>query len=142
MVRNRKNLYLDIDGVVLTRGGMASAHLDNFLKYVLVNYNVYWLSTRCKGNSKYTVTYLSKFVDESTVKLLRMVRATDFRLDKTEAIDFRKEFFWLDDDLFDSEIKVLEKYNELHSWIKINLVDNPDQLRDLIRTKLKNRKLH
>lgn len=135
-----RNIYLDIDGVILTRGGLPSEHLDRFLKFILSNYSVFWLTTRCKGNSRYTVEYLSKFLFPETLTLIEMIKPTNFQLDKTEAIDFNKRFFWLDDELFDSEINTLKQYKKYDSWIKINLKENPNQLLDLTRRALlKNR---
>lgn len=131
----RKTLYIDIDGVILTRGGIPAAHLDEFLKYALKNYSVMWLTSRCRGDSKYTVGYLGKFVQPETLSLLKKIQPTDFKIDKTEAIDFNKNFLWLDDDLFDSEKKILDKHNKLSSWIEVNLLSNPNQLLDLVNAK-------
>lgn len=133
-----KNLYLDIDGVILTLGGKPAQHLSRFLIYILENYRVSWLTSRCSGDTKYTIKYLAQFLPEETMPLINMINPTKFALDKTEAIDFGREFFWLDDDLFDSEKKTLMNHNELNSWIEINLIKNPDQLLDLISSRLKN----
>lgn len=131
-----KNIYIDIDGVILTRGGMPALHLDKFLNHILKNYSVFWLTSRCHGDSKYTVKYLSQFLLPETVPLIGKIRATSFQLDKTEAIDFAKKFFWLDDDLFDSEKKTLEAHNEYASWIEVDLIKNPNQLQYLMNHKL------
>lgn len=131
-----KNIYIDIDGVILTRGGMPALHLDKFLHYILKNYSAFWLTSRCHGDTKYTVKYLSQFLLPETVPLIGRIKPTSFQLDKTEAIDFAKEFFWLDDDLFDSEKKTLVAHNEYASWIKVDLIKNPNQLLYLINHKL------
>ncbi len=132
-----KNIYLDIDGVILTRGGIPAQHLDKFLGYILDNYSVFWLTSRCQGDSKYTVNYLSQFLLPDTVSLLKKIQPTSFRLDKTEAIDFYKGFFWLDDEIFASEKNTLNEHNKFDSWIEINLISNPNQLLNLINSKLK-----
>lgn len=132
-----KNIYLDIDGVILTLGGKPAQHLSGFLKYVLQSYRVYWLTSRCSGDARYTVGYLSQFLPEDTWPLLEGIMPTNFYLDKTEAINFGREFFWLDDDLFDSEKKTLMDHKEFNSWVEVNLIKNPDQLRDLINGRLK-----
>ena len=131
-----KNIYIDIDGVILTRGGVPAAHLDKFLRYILSNYSVFWLTSRCHGDSKYTVRYLSQFLLPDTVVLTEMIKPTNFQLDKTEAIDFSKRFFWLDDELFDSEKNTLRQHNKYDSWLEINLIKNPNQLLYLINHKL------
>lgn len=116
----------------MTRGVTPAEHLFTFLSYVLSNYSVYWLTSWCRGNSSTTVAYLSRFLSPECVSLAKKIKPTSFRLDKTEAIDFGKEFFWLDNELFDSEINTLKRHNVLDSWIELNLMKNPDQLLDLV----------
>lgn len=130
------NIYIDIDGVILTRGGVPALHLDEFLIHVLRKYTVFWLTTRCKGDSKYTVGYLSKFLSSDTISLIKKIKPTNFVLDKTEAIDFNKRFFWLDDELFDSEKHTLMNKGKYNCWIEINLMQNPNQLAQLVKGKL------
>lgn len=132
----RQNIYIDIDGVILTRGGMPALHLDKFLRYILSNYSVSWLTSRCHGDSKYTIKYLSQFLLPETIALTQEIKPTSFRLDKTEAIDFSKKFFWLDNELFASEEKVLREKGKFDSWIEVNLIKNPNQLIHLINRKL------
>src|SRR3989344_7759766 len=112
-----KNIYIDIDGVILTRGGVPAAHLDKFLRYILSNYSVFWLTSRCNGNCKYTIKYLSQFLLPESIPLIKRIMPTSFRLDKTEAIDFSKRFFWLDDELFASEVNTLREHDRYDSWI-------------------------
>ena len=131
----RKNIYLDIDGVILTRGGVPAQHLDKFLRYILSNYSIFWLTSRCQGDSRYTVRYLSQFLFPDIVPLIERIKPTSFQVDKTEAIDFSNKFFWLDDDLFASEKNTLREHNQYDSWVEVNLIKNPDQLLDLISSK-------
>lgn len=132
----RKNIYIDIDGVILTKGVLPALHLDKFLGYILNNYSVFWLTSRYHGNPKDIIKYLSKFLSPETLTLVSQIKTTSFRLDKTEAIDFNKAFFWLDNELFDSEKNALREHNNYDSWIEVNLMKTPDQLQDLIRSKL------
>lgn len=132
----RKNIYIDIDGVILTKGVLPALHLDKFLRYILNNYSVFWLSSRYQGDTKEIIKYLSKFLTPETLSLVSQIKTTSFRLDKTEAIDFSKAFFWLDNELFDSEKNALKKHNNYDSWIEINLIQTPNQLLDLISSKL------
>ncbi len=131
-----KNIYIDIEGVILTRGGAPAQHLEKFLRYILKNYNVYWLTTRCKGDTKYTLEYLSKFIGPEVAILLKKIRPTNFSIDKTDAIDFQNRFYWLDDEIFASEKNALTKMDKYDSWIEINLMKNPDQLMHLMKSKL------
>ena len=132
----RQNIYIDIDGVILTKGGTPALHLDKFLRYILSNYSVSWLTSRCRGDSKYTVKYLSKFLLPEIIALIERIKPTSFQLDKTEAIDFDKKFFWLDDELFVSEEKTLKEQGKYDSWIEVDLIKNPNQLIYLINHKL------
>lgn len=129
-------MYIEIDGVILTRGVTPAAHLDIFLSYILKNYSVSWLSSWCRGNSQSTVRYLSQFLSAECVALVKKIKPTTFRLDKTEAINFNRNFFWLDDELFASEEQALRNHNRLDSWIKIDLIKNPDQLLHLVNNKI------
>ncbi len=131
-----RNIYLGIDGVILTRGVVPALHLDKFLKYILANYSVSWLSSRCQGSSKETAKYLSQFLLPDSVILIKRIKPTTFQLDKTEAIDFSKDFFWLDGQLFDSEKNTLRKHDEYDSWIELDLIKNPNQLLHLINSRL------
>lgn len=132
----KRNIYLDIDGVILTRGVVPALHLDRFLQHTLNNYSVFWLTLKYRGDPKKIIRYLSQFVIPHTTLLLKHIKPTYFDLDKTEAIDFSKNFFLLDDDLFDSEIKTLKEHNALDCWIKLDLMKNPDQLLNLVNSRL------
>ena len=134
--KNLKNIYLDIDGVILTRGVTPALHLDKFLSYVLDKYSVYWLTSKYRGDNKQIVKYLSQFLLPDVMPLINQIGQTNFTLDKTEAIDFDREFYWLDDELFDSEKNFLKARSVYDSWIQLNLIDNPNQLLSLINGKL------
>lgn len=133
----KQNIYLDIDGVILTRGVLPAMHLNKFLSYILNNYSVFWLTSKYNGNTKQIINYLTKFLEPETIFLLAQVKPTQFDLDKTEAIDFSKNFYLLDDDLFDSEVNALKAHEALDSWIKLDLMSNPDQLLDLLKSKIR-----
>jgi len=132
----RRNIYIDIDGAILTRGATPALHLNKFLDYILNNYSVFWLTSRCRGDSKYTVNYLSQFLLPEIISLLKKIKPTNFLIDKTEAIDFDKNFFWLDEEIFASEANTLIEHDKYDSWIEVNLIKNPNQLLHLIKKKL------
>ena len=131
-----RNIYLDIDGVILTKGVKPALHLDKFLNFILNNYSVFWLTSKYRGDSKAIIKYLSQFLTPEVTLLLKGIKSTRFDLDKTEAIDFNKAFYWLDNEIFDSEKNTLKKYNAYDSWIELDLIKNPDQLLDLLKKKL------
>lgn len=137
---NKRNLYLGIDGVILTKGILPALYLDDFLKFLLKNFSVSWLSSRCRGSSENTVKYLSQFLSPATLALVKKIKPTNFSLDRTEAINFNKDFFWLDGGLFDSEINTLKEHKKFNSWIELDLIKSPNQLLFLINNKLVFRK--
>jgi hypothetical protein len=126
------NIYLDIDGVILANDQQPSKHAKEFLKHITDNHIVYWLTTHCKGDADYTVNHINRFFDIETIGYLKKIKSTDWKTWKTEAINFNEPFLWLDDQIFDFELKDLEKHNALENWIKINLSKNVDQLKDII----------
>lgn len=67
--------------------------------------------------------------------LLKKIKPTSFLLDKTEAIDFSKRFFWLDNELFVSEANTLKRHGDYDCWIEVDLMKNPNQLLDLMTSK-------
>lgn len=135
-----QNIYLGIDGVILTKGVIPAFHLDKFLTFILAHYSVSWLSSRCRGNSEATVKYLSQFLLPKTLDLIKKIKPTNYQLDKTEAIDFKSDFLLLDTELFDSEKNVLKAHGNLDSWYELDLIKNPDQLLYLLNSKLKKHK--
>ena len=122
------NIYLDIDGVILTSELQPARHVHAFLKYVTMKFPTYWLTTHCKGDATYTVNYLARILDEKTVKFIKGIKPTNWQTSKTEALNWDTPFFWFDDYIFDFEKQDLIKHNSLNSWIEVNLSQNPNQL--------------
>ena len=127
------NLYLDIDGTIITKqGGREAEHLFEFLKFALENFDCFWLTSHCKGDANTALEYIEDKVSKESFELLKKIKPTTFGLWKTEAIDFGKDFIWLDDYAFDGERAMLEKNGALDKLILIDLKNKPDQLMDLI----------
>lgn len=122
------NIYLDIDGVLR---GSASPVGDvvALLEYILANYgdSTYWLTTHCRQGYNHAEQALlnSELPQELAKRAATIIKPTDFSVLKTEGIDFAKPFLWLDDNLFQSEQKVLEEHNCLSSHILMDPRD-PD----------------
>lgn len=115
-------IYLDIDGVILTKEGKQMPFLKEFLLYVfnLAGEEVYWLSTHCKdGNTERVVQHLKGKVEEDVLEVLKMVKGTKWDALKTEGIDLDGEFLWFDDNIFESEYRVLEELNKDYCLIKV-----------------------
>jgi hypothetical protein len=122
------NIYLDIDGVLLANDKNPAKHADDFIKYVIGNYPVYWLTTHCKADDNYAAELLERYFSEETMKYIRKIKPTTWNTWKTEAIDFSKPFLWFDDDLFEKERLELEKYGVLENWIEADIRKNEDAL--------------
>lgn len=115
------NIYLDIDGVLLANDKNPAKHADEFIKYVVENYPVYWLTTHCKADDNYAAELLERYFLENTMKYIRQIKPTVWNTWKTEAIDFSSPFLWFDDDLFEKEREELEKHGALENWIEVDL---------------------
>jgi len=126
------NIYIDIDGVLLTKRDTKPApYLKEFLEHVTKYFDVYWLTTHCKGDASYTLNYLKTSLPEPLLSLLSEVKPTSWDLIKTDAIDFSKDFLWLDDYCMQKELQVLKDKGVAKSLLKIDLQENPKQLLDI-----------
>lgn len=126
------NIYLDIDGVLLTKEGEPANGLTEFLSYVTDNHDCYWLTTNCQGDVQTVVNHFSqKKIIGEVLNLLLKVKPTTWSY-KTDAIDFTKDFLWLDDNLFLKEKWVLEGNNAMSKFVHFDLRSNPNQLKETI----------
>lgn len=126
--------YLDIDGVLLKKDGTLAEGFDEFLDFFVNNHDCYWLTTHCKGGSCDSIEHITRknAISENSLENLKKVKVTDWNENKTEAIDFSKDFLWLDDFIFSVDREVLKKNNTEGKVIEINLKDNPNQLIEVI----------
>jgi hypothetical protein len=132
------NIYLDIDGTLLhKKTGQLANYLKEFLEYILKNHKVFWLTTHCRGGANRSVEHIIQKNNppEDIIDLFNKITPTDWNLRKTEAIDFKQEFIWLDDCLFEDDKRVLRKNNALDNLVEIDLDKKPNQLKDLIESK-------
>ena len=114
-------IYLDIDGVFLKKNQIIPDYGVEFLSIITKNYDCYWLTTHCRGGSNRTIDYLSKYYPEASIECLKTIKQTDWATLKTEAIDFRSDFIWLDDYPFESEKEVLKRHHKLNALIVVDL---------------------
>ena len=129
-----KKLYIDIDGVLLTKRNTRAANgAAEFIDYAIKNFDCYWLTTHCKeGNADVLLQMLSQYFPLDTLDKLKKVRPTVWNTLKTEGIDFSFGFFWIDDYVFEAEKKVLRENGCLDALILVNL-DNMNSLQDITR---------
>ena len=114
-------IYLDIDGVLLTKDKKVPEYGEELLSNLTWNHDCYWLTTHCHGGGSNAVEYLSQYYPDSILEKLGGIKQTDWMTLKTEAIDFDSDFIWLDDCPFESEKNVLRKYNKINSLMIVDL---------------------
>lgn len=124
-------LYLDIDGVLLTaKHTQAAPGVDEFVDFITQHFACYWLTTHCKGDSAPALHYLSRFLKLATLEKLRQaVQPTNWDTLKTEAIDLASDFYWLDDQPFQSEIAYLQAHGVADRLLVANLENAGELLR-------------
>lgn len=127
-----RNLYLDIDGVILKKDGTAAENLVPFLEYATKNFECYWLTTHCDGDATKPFLYLVGRIPQEAVPFLEKIQPTKWKLWKTEGIDFSKDFLWLDDTQFEGEKNALIEKGALDKFILIDLKTNPNHLLDIV----------
>jgi len=127
------NIYLDIDGVLLANESNAANYADEFLQAVLAAYpdSTYWLTTHNWRGENRTKEVLAPHLRPETVPLLDKIKPSVWNEMKTDGINFSEKFIWLDDDLWQDELKVLEQHNATDNFILIDLQKNPNQLKDI-----------
>lgn len=126
------NIYLDIDGVLLANDLNMANYCHEFLEYVTDRFDVYWLTTHCRGDAQTAVDRLSLVFPERTLELVKNIKPTNWDQAKTEAIDFSTPFLWFDDDLFDDERDVMIEQDALDNWIEVDLSKDENQLKKFV----------
>lgn len=127
-------IYIDIDGVLLANEENPALHADELINYLADNHDVYWLTTHCRGDAIHTQQHIARhFPNQVTLRALGKFKPTNWDTWKTEAIDFNEPFLWIDDDLFDEERAVLEQNGALENFVEINLAQNPEQLKQVVK---------
>lgn len=130
-MRTKTRLYVDIDGVLLTKRPVAAAPgAAAFIRFITAHFDCYWLTTHCRGDASVAVRYLAQYVDASTLAELQTWQATNWDTLKTEALTDTADFFWLDDIPFVSEQQMLEQRGLLHRLITVDLA-RPDELEQI-----------
>ena len=88
-------LYLDIDGVLLhPKEDKAAEHAAELIEYITSEFDCYWLTTHCKGDSGPAVQYLSEYFPDRIVEKLTKIKPTYWETPRVRAYfcDFP---FWL-----------------------------------------------
>lgn len=118
---------------MLANENNAANYADEFLHAVLTAYpdSTYWLTTHNWRGENRTKEVLAPHLKPETVPLLDKIKPSVWNEMKTDGINFSEKFIWLDDDLWQDELKVLEQHNATDNFILIDLQKNPNQLKDI-----------
>ena len=135
----KTKLYLDIDGVLLSQISrndptiVLAKHINDFLEFSIHHFDCYWLTTHCKdSNIDNVIKYLSKYADAFSLEHFHKIKPTKWDTLKTEAIDLKSDFFWIDDAPLSVEKEILMQHDKLESLIQINTRKNQDDLLNAI----------
>lgn len=126
------NVYVDFDGVLVTKDVIQAPYAFEFVTYLTENHTVYWLTSHCQGEVEPVLQYVRRYVDSNVFEVLKKFKPTRPLTSKAKIIDYSVPFLWFDDYLFKYDIEVLEKHGVLKNWIKIDLSKNPNQLHDCV----------
>lgn len=130
------NIYLDIDGVLISDSlqsyGTPTKYIVDFLRFVTTHHDCYWLTTHCMNGENHVEEFLQKKLPSEVMPYIKLIKPLDWQEWKTEAIDFSKDFRWIDDDVYEPEIEMLKKHNCEDKLIRVNLQENPNQLKDIL----------
>lgn len=129
MKQDKVKLYLDIDGVLLTKTHKIPENAEYFINFILQYFDCYWLTTHCRQGNNHSVKYLSNFYSKNLIHKLSLVKDNDWLTLKTEGIDLENDFVWLEDYPLEAEKRVLEKHKKTNSLILVNLKNNTELLR-------------
>ena len=126
------DLYLDIDGVLLDYNTDTYAKgAIELIEYVTCEFDCYWLTTHCKGDSAPAIEYLTGYFPPEIIEKLKKVKPTYWEDLKTDGIDFDRNFIWLDDYPFNAELSVLENLGVSDSIYRVNLA-NENELENIL----------
>lgn len=138
-VLSMKDLYIDIDGVILGHDRVnniviAAPLVKEFLFFAIDNFNCFWLSSHTKnGKIEHLLLYLGKYFDNDVLLLVSKIKPAEYRIYKTEAINFDMVFYWLDDRPTVYELEVLKLHNSLDQWINVDARKDPYSLADVTK---------
>lgn len=125
-------LYLNIDGVLLhNKENRAAEHAAELIEYITSEFDCYWLTTHCKGESKSTIEYLSGYFPPETIEELKKIKPTYWENIKTEGVDFDCNFIWLEDSPSEAEIDVLKHFGSSKSLYRVDL-QNENELANVL----------
>lgn len=134
-MKSKIDIYLNIDGVVLTKDHRPARHAPEFLEYVISNHpeSTYWLTDDSQENADALVQRISHMFDSKTNELLRKIETKLHTGSQAWAIDFTRPFLWLDVDKYPEERQSLRLSGLEDNFIPIDLARDTQQLGKLVK---------
>ena len=131
------NIYLDIDGTLIHEDlsemlGKPAAGLEEFI-IALRPHTTYWLTTHCReGNPDRAREIMKRVLPDTLHPDIDRILPTVWDLNKTEVIDWSKDFMWFDNDIGDYERASFDDAPDTQSFIEIDLRASPKQLIEIL----------
>ena len=113
-------VYLDIDGVLVMHGEKTQ-YADEFIKFLVENFDCYWLSTNVKGNTDFVLNRLKNIFSPETMECIKKIKPTNWQTLKTEAINLDEDFWWFDDFALQKETEILAEHRKENRLILVRL---------------------
>jgi len=141
MPDNLPLLYLDIDGVLLRRrhSGMldgfelAPGCID-FLEWATSRFWCRWLSMRCRpgflDGSRRAFRAAGAPLDDRRWAVLNRIEPAGWRVNKTEAIDPKSDFWWVDDNVTEYDRDWPRVHDRQDRLIEVSSDHDPNALLD------------
>lgn len=129
------NIYLEIDSILLVNGRLAN-HADAFLQAVMMKYPdaTYWLTPNDKVRRDEVGKLLTSQLKPETAALLDKIKVAEWNGVASDAIDFKQDFLWFGNELWQEDLKALEKHDVIERFILVDLAKEPDILEGLANT--------
>jgi hypothetical protein len=135
----RPILFLDIDGVLLRRShsGMFDAFelapgCIEFLHWATTRFRCRWLSMRCRqgwpDGSRRAFRHAGARLEDPRWRVLELIEPAAWTTSKTEAIDPKSDFWWVDDDPTEDDRDWLRVHGREDRLIEVLVDRDPDAL--------------
>ncbi|KKQ71429.1 MAG: hypothetical protein UT33_C0009G0020 [Candidatus Peregrinibacteria bacterium GW2011_GWC2_39_14] len=128
------NIYLDVDGTLITKEGNPALFLEEFLEYVTTEHNCFWLTTHCNGDTEPVIEHLKGKISGKALGYARKIKPTTWTTLKTDGIDFTEDFRWFDDYIMEAEMAVLKERRIIYKFVHVDLKNDPEQLRKMAQS--------
>jgi hypothetical protein len=121
------NLYLDIDGVLLTKRGALAEGAGTFLRWAVERHEPAWISTRTRdGSIRGALRAFHGLLEPSLIEAVQVAR---WHTLKTEALPLAaRDWLWIDDEILQTERAALADAGALDRFIRIDVNRNPHAL--------------